>query len=425
MSVPVTRQKRLLNGLTLIHLHTTNDPVSACHLLLPGGSSRESTLKAGATSMLWSLLTKGTEKKSARQIAEEIEGIGASIGAGATHDYSEISCHSISEFFMDSVQIMAEVLFRPAFHPAEIDKEKNAMMAAIRSKKESIFTVASEELNRHLYGKHPYAQATSGTEESVASLTPAHLSAWHKQTVIPNKAVLAIASNISFENILPRISDLFGPKSWKKRAHRSAFKLPPTSPFNKSNTVRMLEKFEQAYLLLGFSAPAIDSKDFIPLKLLNACLGGGMSARLFQQLREKEGLAYDVGSFYASKKAGSAFVVYLGLQPARLDEAKQRITKVLDEIITKRIPVKELSEVKNYIKGTYILDHQTNSQRAHYLGWWHALNLGAGFDRTYLSMVDRVTGDDVLRVARKILGGKSISIEIYPKKQVFASTNGS
>jgi predicted Zn-dependent peptidase len=211
------------------------------------------------------------------------------------------------------------------------------------------------------------------------------------------------------------IDALFGQRQWKKSAKKPVKAVAKTQAVKAASSVRLLEKFEQAYLLIGFAAPSVSAKDYGPLKILNACLGGGMSGRLFQQLREQEGLAYDVGAFYPSKKCGSAFVTYLGLQPSRLEEAKTRIHKALNEMRRKPITAKELAETKNYIKGTYILDHQTNSQRAHYLGWWEILGLGHEFDRAYVKKLDSVTADDVRRVAKKMFSTHPITVEILPK----------
>ncbi len=409
------KEFRFPNGLTLIHLHTQNDPISACHLFLPGGTNRETDKNAGITFLMWSMLTKGTDHRNARQIAEDIESIGASIGAGTTHDYSEISCHAVSDYFVPALDIMGEMLFRPAFAASEVEKERAALMAGIRSKKESIFTVANEQLNKNLYGAHSYARPSSGTEGSVASLQRSDILQWHKKTFIPDQAIFVVASNLKFEQVKHETARLFGPRIWKKSGEKVR-KPVYTTPFKTAKNIALKEKFEQAYLLIGFAAPPISSKDYVPLKILNACLGGGMSARLFQQLREQEGLAYDVGAFYASKKLGSAFVTYMGLQPSRLEEAKKRIHAVLQDVLSRPIPEKELSETKNYIKGTYILDHQTNSQRAHYLGWWKMLGLGTQFDSTYIKQIDRVTSRELHRVAKKVLGGKSITVEITPIK---------
>ncbi|MCG3203386.1 MAG: putative zinc protease [Elusimicrobia bacterium] len=416
MKPPAIKETKFSNGLTLIHLHTKSDPISACHLFFPNGTDRESTPKAGVTTLMWSLLSKGTKNRSAQQIAEDIESIGAAIGGGATHDYSEISCHAVSEYFLPAIEIMSEMLFKPAYVPSEVEKEKAALLAGIRSKKENIFTVANETFNTQLYGNHPYARPPTGTVDTVSKLKTKDLLNWHREMVVPQGALLSVASNLSFSEIKSQVEKLFGPSLWKKRQSKLIKKLKKTPSIKSSHSTRLLEKFEQAYLLLGYSAPGITSKDYVPLKILNACLGGGMSARLFQQLREQEGLAYDVGAFYASKKCGSAFVTYMGLQPAKLEEAKSRILKILKEVSSTPVSKQELTETKNYIKGTFLMDHQTNSQRSHYLGWWKILGLGQDFDKRYISLVDKVSPKDIQRVAKKVLRGKSITIEIYPEK---------
>lgn len=415
MRRPVPREVRLSNGLTLVHLHTANDPISACHLFIPGGTGQEPQEKLGISTLSWSLLLKGTEKRSARQLAEDIESIGASLGAGATHDYAEISCHAISDYFLQALQIMSEALFTSVFIESEIEKEKAALIAAIRSKKESIFSVASESLNTNLFPNHPYARPSSGYEETVKNLTQYDLLDWRRKTMVPNGAILSVASNLPFDEVLKDVEKFFGPTHWPKSKKVISFSKKTLLP-KKPVYIQKTEHFEQAYLLIGYPAPPVESDDYIPLKVLSAVLGGGMSARLFQQLREKEGLAYDVGAFYASKKHGSAFVSYMGLQASRLKEAKARILLALEDVRKKKIPLRELNEVKNYVKGTYILDHQTNSQRAHYLGWWRTLGLGPTFDGEYIKRLDRVTPAHVLAAAKRVFSKNTVTIEIIPEK---------
>lgn len=415
--LPRTQKTSLPNGLTILYLHTKDDPISAFHLFLPGGADLESDEKAGMTTLLWSMLLKGTKKRPARKLAEDIESIGASISAGATHDYSEISCHSVSDYFLPTLEIMRETLLEPAFPDSEVLKEKTALMAAIRSKKENIFAVASEELNKRLFAGHPYSRPASGHENTVEKLNANDLKSWHTQIVVPNRAILAAASNVPFSEILPHFKRLFGPEVWPRK--KSSFrKTGSTGLLKKSEFTQKNEHFEQAFLVMGFSAPALSAKDYMSLKVVNACLGGGMSARLFQTLREKEGLAYDVGSFYPSKMKGSAFVIYMGLQASRLEEAKKRIQAVIEEIRRKKVGKTELRQTVNYLKGTYILDHQTNSQRAHYLGWWYTLGLNPSFDLDYINRIGKVSVEQVKKAAEKYLGRPSVTVEILPRKTV-------
>ncbi len=364
---------------------------------------------------MWSLLLKGTTARSSKQLAEDIESIGAHIGAMATQDYSQVSCHSISDYFTEALRMMSEVLFHPAYVPTEVEKERAVLLAAIQAKKENIFTVASEELNRHLYGDHPYAQPTSGTDETASKLNPGDLHRWHDHVVIPKGGVLSITTNLTFKPLMKELNNLFGPALWPDTQARK--KLPSKTPDYPKTSVSIERKdpFEQAFLMEAFPAPNVKSKDFVTLKVLTTLLGGGMSSRLFQALREKEGLAYDVGAFFPSRKDGSAFVVYLGLQAARMEQAKKRIRELLSDIQSEKVSETELAQVKSYIKGSFILDNQTNSQRSYYLGWWHVLGLDASYGQVYLKKIGDVSVKDIQRAAKKYFSHPSVTVEIQPK----------
>jgi predicted Zn-dependent peptidase len=413
MKKTALHRSRLSNGIRVIYLHTPNDPISACHLFLPDGSAFDSAAKGGLSTLGWSLITKGTKYRNARQIAEDVESMGASIGGGATHDYSEVSCHAVSVDFVKTLAIMSETLLCPSFQPEEIEKERASLIAGIKSKKDSLFTVASERLNATLYGSHPYARSSSGTEQSVSKLTRAHLVQWHKTQIHPNGAVLCVASDIAPKLLQPELERLLGSSAWP-RGKQTVRAIPKTKLVAAPKHLRFQEKFEQAFIAIGYSAPGLADKDYLPLKVFNALLGGGMSTRLFQRLREERGLAYDVGSYYASKKAGSSFVIYMGLQAAHVAEALQRIEDLVKETVDKPLPATEVRDVKNYIYGSHILDHQTNNHRARYLGWWSILGMDPNFDFRYPALVQKISGEQIRRVAQKIVKRPSITVEIKP-----------
>ncbi|MFN0118138.1 MAG: M16 family metallopeptidase [Elusimicrobiota bacterium] len=411
------KEIRFSNGVTIIYSFTEKNPISACHLFLPQGTGTEPLSKSGVTTLLWSLLLKGTKQRTAKEIAELMESRGASIGAGATHDYSEVSCHSISENFPLVLDLFSEVLFEPLFDKQEVEKERRALIAGIQSKKESIYSIASEELNKFLFENHAYSRPSSGIESTVKELSVEDLNDRHQSILSPHGVVLSIATNHTLKLLLPQLTKIFGSEKWKEnkkeKKHGKIFEtpIPPKSiEFEKS------EHFEQAFLMMGFPAAPIASKDYVILKVFNGVLGGGMSTRLFQELREKHGLAYDVGSYYVSKKAGSSWVVYIGLQESRIEEAELKIKEVLNEISSKKIPAKELEEVKSYLKGSFILDHQTSSQIAHYLGWWKILGLRPNFDREYLKKINGVSSQKILTTVKKYLSLPSVTIRILPGK---------
>ncbi|MDI6640898.1 MAG: insulinase family protein, partial [Elusimicrobiota bacterium] len=172
------------------------------------------------------------------------------------------------------------------------------------------------------------------------------------------------------------------------------------------------KKFEQSYLMYGFIVPEISSADYTKLKLLNAYLGGGMSSLLFQELREKAGLGYEVNSFYPSRKDKSHFVLYIGLDSAAMKVAEEKIDSVIDKLKTELISDVRLKEIKNYLTGNYIFGHQTNSQQSWYLGWWEILGKGYEYDDRYLKELNKVTPEEIRKVANKYLTDKFVVARI-------------
>ncbi len=414
-ATPKAVSRRFSNGLTVICLQTPADPVSAAHLFVPYGASQEPSGMGGISALGCALFSKGTKRKSARELVEEIESVGGSVSAGVTHDYLEMSCHAVDEYFPRTFALLAESLLTPAFAADETEKERGALIAAIQSKTESAFTVANEELSRRLFGTHPYARPATGTEKSVARIRREDLLAWHQRAISPVGAILSIASSRPAEEIFRQASALLGPAAWARRPAVIA-PLRVTTQTSKRQHVTLKLPFEQANLVVGYPAPPANTSIYFPLKALNAVLGGGMSARLFQRLREERGLAYDVGSFFPSKKRGSAFVAYMGLQESNLELAKKGMLDAFEELRSSLMPKDELEQTKNYLKGTFLLDHQTNSQRSHYLGWWEVLGLGREFDAAYLAGLDRVTPKDIMRAAKHVFGQPPVIVEIHPRK---------
>lgn len=407
----------LSNGLTVLYRQTPQDPIAAGHLFLPTGSAFEPESKWGMSSLLWSLFSKGTQEKSAREFSEQVESIGAYIGAGATLDYAEISFHTASEQMGKAMSLMSEALLHPALRPEELEKEKGALIANLKSKQENPFTIAHEKMTAALFPSHPYGRPSGGSEETIHELRQDDIENWHRQTVSPRGAVLSFAADKAWEIVEPIVEKLFGQSKWTATSSQNPPKISDIAFPQTRVHLRSLAPFEQACLLMGFPAPAVGLPGYTEIKVLNTVLGGGMSNRLFQSLREKQGLAYDVGSYYPSRKQGSAFVLQMGLQPDKLPQAKQGIQKELDMAMEKPITEEELTRAKKQIRGSFILDHQTNSQRSHYAGWWEILGLGWNYEQTYLDNVVHVTAQGVQETAKNLFSRPPVIAETLPEKK--------
>lgn len=404
----------LSNNLKIVYQQTPKNPVSAAHFFFNQGTAGERENERGVTTLMWSLLLKGSKKRNARQLAEDLEAIGAHMSGGASHDNSHASCHAIADYFPKTLEIFAETFFNPTYLPAEVEKEKTALLAAIEAKKESIFSVAQDEMYVHLYHKHPYGIPTIGDKQTIPLLFRDQLNKRHKEIAVPNGTVLSLASPLPFKTLLPQIKRHFGETAWPKARTLSKTELQAPSKITKQMLMQK-HPFEQAYLMIGFPAIPISSPDYVPLKLLAITLGGGMSSRLFQSLREERALAYDVGAYLAGRRKGSAFVIYMGLQHAKLDQAREEIFRELKRIQEETISKEELERVKSYFKGSFILDHQTNSQRSYYIGWSVSAGKGTNYDKDFLRTIEKITPASLKRVAQKYLGSSHITVEIVPK----------
>lgn len=401
----------LKNNIVLIHKQIKPLPIVSVKLFVKVGSKDEPENKSGITPLTQELLLKGTKKRTAEQIGLEIESVGGSISSDSTEDFSEISVSVTSRHFDKAVSVLSDVFLNPVFPAEELEKEKTVTMASIRSRKDHIFNVAFDLLMENLYGRHPYARLPSGTEETVKNISRDDIVEWHRKFYGSPNVVIVVAGNVSLAETKSCINRYF---SGIPEVQES--KLSFEAPVPGSRNLTEKRKFKQAYLMLGYLAPRVNSDDYPALKVLTTYLGGGMSSELFQKIREEAGLCYEISAFYPSRLDVSRFVIYTGLDKASLDKAKESIYKLLNDICRSPIDNKRLNEIKEYIKGTYLLEHQSISRQSWYLGWWEILGKGCEYDSRYVDDLLKITPEDILKVSQKYLQANNVVIQVIPEK---------
>jgi len=189
----------------------------------------------------------------------------------------------------------------------------------------------------------------------------------------------------------------------------------PKAPETKM-VIERSAKFQQAFLMEGFPAPAIAKDDYYKLKVLSGLLGGRMTGRLFIELREKLSLAYEVSSYFPSKKEASKFIIYLGLDKKNIPLAQKRISEIIADVKNTPVPAQELTDTKNYLKGIYLLDRQTVGRKSWWLGWWETMGFGYRYDKEYLDKLMAVTPEDIQKAAQKCFNSNMVTIQIVPGK---------
>jgi predicted Zn-dependent peptidase len=292
------------------------------------------------------LLTKGTQTLSSLEIAEAVESVGASLGTDAAADYSVISLKTVSADFGPILSLAASLLRYPSFPEEEIDLEQRLTLQQIRSMQEQPFTVAFNRLRQDMYGDHPYSLPGIGTEATVAAFHRQQLFEFHQQYFRPDNMVVTVVGRITPIEAVAQVKQALG--DWAAPdAALQAVVLPALSAEGHCSVAT--QDTNQAIVMVGYPAAAVKHPAYATLKLLNTYLGNGLSSRLFVELREKRGLAYDVSAFYPTRLGQSQFVAYMGTAPDNAATALEGLRYEVERLRDTLLSEDELQAAKNKV----------------------------------------------------------------------------
>jgi len=403
----------LPNGLTCLYQESRDIPLAAGTLFFRSGSRYETLKEAGVGSFTIEMLMQGTRRQNARAIADQVESIGASMGFQSFEDYAE------SDFLTPAIHIdrildlMLEVLREPSWPAIEITKEKEHVLSEFKTRHDAIFNVAYDRFRSELFGDHPYSRLTDGNVTSVRLLTKKDLVRWHARYLHPERTVFSLIGPWPARTMEKKIVQRFsGWKSPKPQADPVPSPIAAPTQFRESTEQA---SFKQAYWMSGTVAPAMQDAAMLPTKLFNMILGGGMSSRLFVELREKRGLAYEVSSFYASRRDAGTWAVYLGLPFEKLGIAETALAELLEDLSKKGPTKAEMEQARQMMLGSYIMDHQTRRRQAWYAGWWEFLGRPVDYDSKYPDRIRAITDDAIRSAGKALLATPRVSVKVLPK----------
>lgn len=419
---------QLSNGIVLLVVENAIADIVSSRWFLRSGCSCDPPEKAGIANLVASLLTKGTPDFSWSDIAEQIESVGASCGADAAADYFLMSLKTVSGDFVPLFKLVAQLMRSPTFPLEQIQLEKRLVLQSIRQSQEQPFSLAFKGLREAMYGDHPYGKSTLGTLESVERITQNDLQAFHKAYFRPDNLVISICGRINVSEAVSLVEDILG--DWE--APEKPIPQAPFPPFNLDrmsgiSPVIQPQDTQQSIVMVGYPGAPVKSPDYAVLKLLNTYLGNGLSSRLFVELREKRGLAYDVSAFYPTRQDLSQFVVYMGTAPSNTEIAITSLQEEVERLSETSLTLDDLSTSKNKLLGQYALGKQTNSQIAQILGWYETIGLGIEFDDHFQEMIAQVTLDQAQAISKTYLTSGCLSIvgpqEVVGENNIVDSIN--
>jgi predicted Zn-dependent peptidase len=395
---PVTRLV-LPNGLTVLVRENRSVPVVALTLLSHAGSANEAPERNGVTALLGRVLLKGTRARSAVEVAAAAEDAGGGIESGADQEYGEVRAWGLARHWRRLLALLHEVVTEPALADAEIERERQVLLAQIRGLEDQPAQVASRLLARGLFGPRGYGLPPSGDEATVARIVRADLVERLGEACAQDRLVLAVSGAVTADEVLAEVAQLFDGRP--SGARLPAAPPPPSRPVELRQ--RETSPTKQAHILLGYLASTIAAPDHVALKVMNGVLGGGMSSRLFRTLRDEEGLAYSVGSAYPTRRGAGRLVLHIGTAPENVEAAEAGLRREAERLRAELVPEDELRRTKAYLSGSFVLDRRTNGRQSFYLAFFEVMGVGAEYVILYPSLLEAVDAPAVREAARRHL----------------------
>src|SRR2546421_1806557 len=348
--------------------------------------------------MLSSLLTEGTETRSSRQLAEEIERLGATLSVGSSSDFTTVAASALSIFADEVLELTAEVVLRASFPQNEIDLARvNTKQLLIQQRAQPTF-LASERLAQVMFGAHPYARV-SPTEEMLDAMTRDDLLRFHKSTFIPNNAVLIAVGDFEHDTIVARVEKLFA--DWKPGVLPSA--LFPAPPKLSSREAYLVDRpgSAQSNIVIANEGITRQSPDYFPVLLMHTILGANASSRLFMNLREEKGYTYGAYSTLDARRLAGTFRATAEVRTPVTGASLHEFFYELERIRNERVPDQELRNAKSYLMGVFPIRIETQDGLIDQLTGVKMFDLPADYLHTYRDRVNAVTAEAVQRVAQQ------------------------
>ena len=396
LNLPLSFEMALSNGLRVVVVEQSRLPLVSFRLAFRTGDAFDPPGLPGLTDTLTSMLVEGTESRTSRQIAEEVARLGATLNAGATSDYTTVAASSLAAFADDALELLADVSLRPSFPEHELQLAKaNAQQNLIAQRAQPSF-LASEAVARVIFGQHPYS-VVSPTPESIEATTRERLLAEHRAKFVPNNAVLFVVGDVSREQTLARVEELFS--LWQPgEVSEPDF---PTPPAREGRAAYLVNRPGSAQTNIVVANPCIrrTDPDYFPLLVMHTLLGGTASARLFMNLREEKGYTYGAYTQLDARRYAGSFRATTEVRNAVTGPSLREIFYELERVRSEDASDKELTDAKTYLTGTFPIRLETQEGLVDQLVQIRMNGLASDYLQTYRDNVQRVTKEDVRRVA--------------------------
>ncbi|MED1469519.1 pitrilysin family protein [Bacillus salipaludis] len=359
------------------------------------GSRNEHPEINGISHFLEHMFFKGTTTRSAKDIAESFDSIGGQVNAFTSKEYTCYYAKVLDTHSKFALDVLADMFFNSTFVEEELNKERNVVLEEIKMYEDTPDDIVHDLLSRAVYEDHSLGYPILGTEETLNTFTGEKLKEYIHERYTPENVVISIAGNVS-DAFINEVEKYFG--SYTGGNHESR----ENTPVFHSNQISRKKETEQAHLCLGFEGLKIGHEDIYSLIIVNNVLGGSMSSRLFQEVREQRGLAYSVFSYHSAYQDSGIVTVYGGTGAKQLDLLFETIQETLDKLKQDGITEKEITNTKEQLKGSLMLSLESTNSRMSRNGKNELLLKRHRSLDEIIEQIDQVTKQSADEMARSI-----------------------
>jgi len=391
----------LKNGMVLLLSEKHEIPMVSVSMAIKAGSVAEPVEKPGLASLTASLLTQGTAKRTASQISREIDFVGGSLSVSGGADYASAGLRILKKDINIGFDLLSDVLMHPAFDQKEIDRKVKETLASIQQQKEEPSVIAGEAFTRAVFGQHPYGRTNEDVAAFLPNLLRQDIVEFYSRCYGPNNVIIAVVGDVNEKEVVSLLDEQF--KGWKPV--NGGIPARQTPPAIGAVTVKKMDKnITQANIAIGHLGITRENPDYYSVMIMNYILGGGgFSSRLMDNIRDNRGLAYDVHSTFSAQKDAGSFRIWMQTKSESANESIDEIFKEVRRIRVEPVSEKELADAKAYLTGSFPLRMDTYAKIAGMLTAIEVYDLGLDYPRKYPALINAVTREDILRVAKKYL----------------------
>lgn len=372
------------------------------------GSRDEQQENNGISHFLEHMFFKGTKTRTAKDIAEAFDSIGGQVNAFTSKEYTCYYAKVLDTHKDYALEVLGDMFFNSSFDEEEMEREKKVVLEEIKMSEDTPDDIIHDLLSQASYGDHSLAYPILGTENTLASFKPKDLREYMKKNYGPDNIVISVAGNVD-ETFFKKVESLFG--NYETHQAADGYEQPIFVPKH----IERQKESEQAHLCLGYNGLSIEDNDLYSLVIMNNVLGGSMSSRLFQEVREQRGLAYSVFSYHSSFMDNGLLTIYAGTSKEHLPLLRRTVTNTITDLLENGLTDKELTNSKEQLKGSLMLSlESTNSKMSRNGKNELLLNKHRSLDEM-IEEIDAVDHNSINNIIKHVFDGNYSSALISPK----------